>query len=223
MKKLALIWSIIFFVTSPVIANEKKFDGFYAGVALSKSYARDHGKEFESDGSQYYAQKNQPRGNSFSINSGYNKVFNDFYVAGIDISLEKNDVNDTVLQENSGVPDACCAVDSKVKESVYFGGKVGAIISENTLLYISAGKSVKHIKRSYFDYSLPETHIDQLWQRGWYKGFGVEQYISKNYSILADYKRINLGERSYEGFTIWGTQKHNYKENNFRVGVNYYF
>ena len=32
-----------------------------------------------------------------------------------------------------------------------------------------------------------------------------------------------LGERNYYGISNWGIEKHDYRENNFKIGVNYYF
>lgn len=222
MRKILLFTYIMTLCNFSALAQEK-FQGFYGGITLSHSDAKDHGKEFEFDGSQDVNQKNEPNGESVSLNFGYNEILTNSFLIGFDGSLEKNNVDDKVQQTYLGVEEECCTVKSKIKESIYLGLKLGKVITEDTLMYLSAGKALKHIQRDFNDTDISEYHSDTVWQNGWYFGVGIEKYINNNLTILIDYKNIDLGERTYYGFPNWGIEKHDYRENNYRVGINYYF
>jgi opacity protein-like surface antigen len=222
MKKVHIL-AIAAMILSVNVFAQEGFDGLYGGMSLGYTDAKDHGKEIEYVGPSTWGQKNEPDGASISLNLGFNKVFENSVLVGIDGSLEKNFATDKVYQDEYGNIDTCCTVKSKLKESIYFGGKFGKIFQSNTLIYISAGKALKHIKRDFDDSSVPEQHSDNVWKNGWYYGAGIEKYISNNISVLFDYKRVDLGERNYYGISNWGIEKHDYRENNFKIGVNYYF
>lgn len=212
----SLLWHL------PVLAQDK-FEGPYGGIAIGYIDAKDHGKEIEFLEPSTWEQKNEPNGASISANLGFNKVLDNKILIGIEGSLEKNFSSDKVYQEEFGTIDSCCTVKSDLKESAYIGGRLGKIFNDDTLVYLSAGRAFKHIKRNFKDTSVPESHTDKLWQSDWYYGAGLEKYLNDHLSLVFDYKRVDLGERTYYGIPNWGIEKHDYKENNFKIGINYHF
>lgn len=225
MKKITILCFVPFLWGLPVAAQEK-FEGFYGGAAIGYSNSKDHGKEIEFFGPSSVKQDNEPSGSSIAIDFGYNKVIDNSFVAGLTASYEKNNGNDRVYQYDSADRSAdtsCCTVKSKLKDSIYLGVKLGKILFEDNLVYLSAGKAFKHLERNFDDTSISEHHRDSVWQNDWYYGMGVEKSFYDKLSLALDYKRIDLAERTYYGFPSWGIEKHNYKENNLKVSINYYF
>ncbi len=225
MRKITILCLLLLFWNLSAAAQEK-FEGFYGGVAIGYSDSKDHGKEIEFFGPSSVKQDNELSGSSVVIDFGYNKVIDNSFVAGLTASYEKNNVSDRVYQydsADSSIDTSCCTVKSKLKDSIYLGVKLGKIFFEDNLVYLSAGRAFKHLERNFDDTTISESHRDSVWQNGWYYGVGAEKYFSDKLSLVLDYKRIDLAERTYYGFQSWGLEKHDYKENNFKIGINYHF
>ena len=226
MKKLSYLSIILLFVNLSVAAQDK-FEGSYGGIAIGYIDAKDHGIEIESDGAQYIGHYNEPSGSSISISLGHNKIIKESILVGLEASFEKNNVDDSVEQYDTvfSTFEPCCIVKSKVKNSFYLGGRLGKIFQDDFLAYISAGAAFKNIKRSFEDTSTIIIKTADI-QNGFYLGLGLEKYITENLTAKIDYKYVDVGKKTYNDIILaqsWGIQKHNYSENNFKIGINYYF
>jgi outer membrane immunogenic protein len=89
----------------------------------------------------------------------------------------------------------------------------GGIAFDNLLLYGTAGLAYGEGRIDVGGLSEVNTHI------GWAAGAGVELGLSRNWSVKAEFLRVDL---SSEPFVLTGLN-HGLSSNVFRVGVNFHF
>jgi outer membrane immunogenic protein len=142
----------------------------------------------------------KPSGVFAGVQGGYNWQFGQ-WVAGWEADFQFSSANDTFGIFKFSNP--------------WFGtvrGR-GGIAFDNILLYGTAGLAYGRGRIDVGSLSEVNTHL------GWTIGAGVEYGLSRDWSIKAEFLRIDL---SSEPFVLTGLT-HGLSSNVFRIGVNYHF
>ncbi len=142
----------------------------------------------------------KPGGVFGGIQGGYNWQFGQ-WVAGWEADFQFSDADDTFGIFRFSNP--------------WFGtvrGR-GGVAFDNLLFYGTLGLAYGRGRIDVGSLSEVNTHI------GWTVGAGVEYGLSRNWSVKAEYLRIDL---SSEPFVLTGLS-HGLSSNVFRIGVNFHF
>ncbi|TCB27865.1 porin family protein [Acinetobacter sp. ANC 4633] len=158
------------------------------------------------------------------ILGGYNWALGSKAILGIEAGYnyyrKADDYKD--LLDCSG---AECQFKSDVKQSVSAVGRVGYLVTNNTLLYGLFGYSGAQIKRSLnVIIEGTDSETNKKWQDGWVAGAGVEYLASKNVSVKLEYRYSDLGHSAYNLSGFQGIrEKFDYTQDQVLLGVNYRF
>ena len=84
-----------------VVLAEDKFSGPYTGVQLGYAYAKDKGKEYAVDGtSTDWTQKSFLNGETLGVAAGFNKVFQNHFLVGVESDFEAKNVDGKTFQKD---------------------------------------------------------------------------------------------------------------------------
>lgn len=208
--------------SATTLANNN-FSGPYIGVESSYIQGKDKAT-ISSSGIPFVSQNLKPDGMGVGILGGYNWALGSKAILGIEAGYnyyrEADDYKD--LLNCSG---AECQFKSDVKQSVSAVGRLGYLITNNTLVYGLFGYSGAQIKRSLnVIIEGTDSETNKKWQNGWVAGAGVEYLASKNVSVKLEYRYSDLGNSAYNlsGFPSV-REKFDYTQDQVLLGVNYRF
>jgi outer membrane immunogenic protein len=142
----------------------------------------------------------RPGGFFGGVQGGYNWQFGQ-WVAGWEADFQFSNADDTFGPFRFANP--------------WFGtvrGR-GGLAFDNLLFYGTAGLAYGRGRIEFGNLSEVNTHT------GWAAGAGVEYGLSRNWSVKAEYLRVDLGS---ENFALTGLS-HGLSSNVFRIGVNFHF
>lgn len=216
---------------------ETKFDGFYAGIQAGYADGKDKGKEYNNDIFSGFTQKTTPDGGLFGAYLGYNKVFENSLLVGLEADYELRDGDDKSFQKNQGRYDPQYTAKTELKDAASVRARLGYVFNEGkTLGYLTAGYAMVNIKRTMTDAlneglaSVP-SQSERKWHQGWTVGFGAEHFIADKISLKADYRYSGYDRRTINSYEVFNelpgdayTQKQKYQdEQSLRLGIAYHF
>ena len=118
---------------------------------------------------------------------------------------------------------------TKVKDAFSLGAKLGYLLSDNDLLYVTGGASRAKIKTNFDsegNYNGPWVMSSNKTKTGAFVGLGLEHKINQNISVVGDYRLTNYGSVKTENFGYYGdaqTHKADVKTENLSLNLKYTF
>lgn len=188
--------------TSPqtVPANAFSWEGFYAGAHVGYAFGSVSGTPVDPETISL-----SPAGFDLGLQGGYNMVFLNTYLAGLEISGDYTDLKKSGLL-SGGV------ITGNFTDN-YRGSLVGRLgyIIDDFLLYGLGGGTYHNAKIDYSGASAPaSTSLSKI---GWTLGAGAEYAFSQNWTARAEYR--------YSDFGSSGGIKD--RDQTITLGVNYKF
>jgi outer membrane immunogenic protein len=205
---------------------EGSFEGFYAGTQLGYHDGKDKGTEYDTGVASDYTQTTEPSGASLGIFGGYNKLVTPSIVLGIEASIDSRSQDDSSPQKDLGVPDLDYLAKIDIRSAWSLQARLGRIINEQTLLYVTGGFAGARIQSSFCDVTVPECESHSDSENGWIAGLGIEHLLTDYLSIKAGYSYADYGSRDVSTAVVYGDgyyEKQEYTEHSFQVGLAYHF
>lgn len=223
-------------LTFNVAAAESNFDGFYAGLHTGYASGKDKGTQFDDGLADGFTQETSPKGSLFGGLAGYNIIFENNMLLGVEADYEYRGKSDSTFQKDAFNPtEQLYTAETKLKDTASVRARIGYVFNEGkTLGYLTAGYAAANIERT-IAYANPadnfstdvnsETH--SKWQNGWTAGFGAEHFIDEKFSLKLEYRYSDFSRTTVSSEQVFGTgyeQKQKYQnDHSVRVGVLYHF
>ena len=225
-----VILSLIILNTQISFAQDKKinlksWEGSYAGLGYSDSkLVDDHIEVRTSDGTA-----NGYTGHISSIKKipsifiGYNWVDEKKLLSGLEFSIEKRNFFKNDFQYLNGVVDTRYPTTLKSEGYGYsLKGRVGEIINDQTLIYVTGGFAIVPIERKFCgnsSCSLSDTYKRN--ERGLILGLGLEHKFQGDISLKFDYEHRQYETPDFVPVNAWQNLKeiHDTYENSFKVSL----
>jgi opacity protein-like surface antigen len=225
-----VILSLIILNTQISFAQDKKinlksWEGSYAGLGYSDSkLVDDHIEVSTSDETangytgHVSSEKKTP-----SIFIGYNWVDEKKLLSGLEFSIEKRNFFKSDFQYLNGVVDTRYPTTLKSEGYGYsLKGRVGEIINDQTLIYVTGGIVLVPIERKFCgnsSCSLSDTYKRN--ERGLILGLGLEHKLQGDISLKFDYEHREYETPDFVPVNAWRDLKeiHDTYENSFKVSL----
>lgn len=203
------------------------FDGPYAGLNLGYVRGDDRDNEDQNGAATGYTTRLKPDAGLFGLALGYNRVFANNFVIGIEADAELRTGRDKTFYRFSGSFDTQYPVSTEVRNTMTLRPRAGYIFNENqTMAFVTAGIASASVRRSYGDTSGPTTYTTTDRHQGWTVGLGVEHLVRANITLLAEGRYSDYGTDGVSSVPIYGAgynEKQDYTEAALRLGVRYHF
>lgn len=226
-------------LTFNIASAESNFDGFYAGLHAGYANGKDKGRQFK-DGSpdeDGTTQETSPKGSLFGGLAGYNKVFENNMLLGLEADYEHRGKSDSAFQKEFGVENPSYTATTKLNNTASIRARIGRVFNEGkTLGYLTAGYAAANIERTIAyadpasdknDPNLLDSESHSKWQNGWTAGFGAEHFIDEKFSVKLEYRYSDFSKTTVSSEQVFGPvyeQKQKYQnDQSVRVGVLYHF
>lgn len=225
MNKKLFVLLLSFFSATAMAGND--FTGPHAGVSLGYVNGNDSGKEYVSGVFDNYTQSTDPKGGLLGVFAGYNWTLENNLLVGIEGDYDARSVDDMNLSKLSGVSDSRYPVKTDQKAAASLRGRLGYLFNTNkSMAYVTAGYATAKVKRTFHNLSTPTSQSITKWQDGWTAGFGVEHAVMDKWSVRAEYRYADYGNKSVKTDQVYGInseQKQDYDEHSVRVSASYHF
>jgi outer membrane immunogenic protein len=216
-------------LSAPALASaEGGLNGPFIGGYLGNVDGTDTGKETAAGTPDGWTQKTSPSGAVYGLLGGYNWVFGNNLVLGVEADYEARSAYDkSVQKDSSGVPNSNYPVKTELNAAYSLRAKFGyAFNAKTTLVYVTAGYAAADIKRTFTSISGAQSVSDSGWQDGTTVGLGVEQLFKEHISARVEYRYADYGDTNVNTASIMGpgfSEVQSYTEQSLRVGVAYKF
>lgn len=208
---------------------ENNFAGPYLGVNLGYVDGTDKGKEVLPNGlPNGYTQKTSPDGFLLGLNAGFNKVFENNVLLGVEGDYETRNADDKVFQKLNGVKEPHSVTKTSLENAASLRARLGYVFNDNrTMAYLTGGYATAQVKREFSNDGVTGTlgsESHTRWHEGWTAGFGVEHFVYANLSARAEYRYSDYNKKSIGIALYSNNERQNYDEEHaIRVGINYHF
>ena len=207
--------------------NLKSWEGSYAGLGYSDSKLVDDHIEVDSDDgtANGYTGHASSEKKIPSIFIGYNWVDEKKLLSGLEFSIEKRNLFKSDFQYYNGVVDTTYPITLKSEGYGYsLKGRIGEIINDQTLIYVTGGIAIVPIERKfcYGSCSDPtDTDTYKRNERGLILGLGLEHKFQGDISLKFDYEHRQYETPDFVPVNAWTGLKeiHDTKENSFKVSL----
>ena len=229
---LQVIVSLIFLNTEISFAQDKKinlksWEGSYAGLGYSDSkLVDDHIEVSTFDGTANgYTGHVSIKKKIPSIFIGYNWVDEEKLLSGLEFSIEKRNSFKSDFQYLNGVVDTNFPTTLKSKGYGYsLKGRIGEIINDQTLIYVTGGIAIVPIERKFCATSCSNSATTDTYkrnERGFVLGFGLEHKLQGDISLKFDYEHRDYETPDFVPVNAWQNLKeiHDTTENSFKVSL----
>ena len=207
--------------------NLKDWQGSYVGIGYSDSKLVDNFIEMDEDELNGYTGTTPITKKTPSIFIGYNWVLEKNILSGLEFSIEKrNFFKDSYQKDEEGVIDTDFPTSLKSKGYGYsLKGRVGEIINDQTLIYVTGGIVQIPIERKFCKvscYSGSEIDTFKRNERGLILGFGLEHKLQGDISFKFDYEHREYSTPDFVPVNAYGAdykEIHDTKEDSFKVSL----
>lgn len=206
--------------------NLKDWQGSYVGIGYSDSKLVDDFIEMDRDEPNGYTGNTPITKKTPSIFIGYNWVLEKKILSGLEFSIEKRNFFKDSYQKDEGVIDTEFPISLKSKGYGYsLKGRVGEIINDQTLIYVTGGIVQIPIERKFcVDSCYSGSDIDTFKrnERGLILGFGLEQKLQGDISFKFDYEHREYSTPDFVPVNAYGARYkeiHDTKEDSFKVSL----
>jgi opacity protein-like surface antigen len=227
-----VILSLIILNTQISFAQDKKinlksWEGSYAGLGYSDSKLVDDHIEVSASTGEAYGYT----GNISSIKKipsifiGYNWVDEKKLLSGLEFSIEKRNFFKSDFQYLNGVVDTTYPTTLKSEGYGYsLKGRIGEIINDQTLIYVTGGIAIVPIERKFCAISCSDparTDTYKRNERGLILGLGLEHKFQGDISLKFDYEHRQYETPDFVPVNAWQGLKeiHDTYENSFKVSL----
>lgn len=161
----------------------------------------------------------KPDGGFVGAQAGYNHVFDNGLMLGVEGDYALASLNDSG-EAGTGIFNT--HVDLEIDQLASVRGRLGMAMGQ-WLPFVTAGWGWAHADRETFN-SLIGTSSDSNWHDGWTVGAGAEYAINDTWSLKAEYRYYDLGEETYGVNAIGGEGTDvDLNLHTVQVGVNIHF
>lgn len=226
-------WFLSLLLISNPIFAEQGFDGLYLGAYTGVVHSDDKGTEYDefSPGKSGWSNNPKPEGFSYGLNAGYNKLFSNNVVIGIEADYEGRANNqDKVNHEQFGTPSPNYFVQTEISQAASLRARLGYSFDNKLLVYITGGYARAKVKRSFIECCYSEfpdfvTTVEShsKWHDGWTAGIGSEYMLTKVISANAEYRYSDFGREKMNVETFYAVESQHLKEQTLKLGVTYHF
>lgn len=207
---------------------ENKFSGIYAGVHAGYVDGDDEGKERLNGVKTGWSFDNSPDSGLIGVLAGFNKVFENNVLWGLEADYEYRGSSDKSNEEFRNEADSDYPVKSKLRDAATVRARIGYIFNEGqTLAYVTGGYAGAEIKRTFDEYFPPTGSVSVSdWYHGWTLGLGAEHFVSDKLSVKAEYRYSDYGKERVNVDRPWTNaeyDKQEYDEQSIRIGLMYHY
>jgi outer membrane immunogenic protein len=177
------------------------WSGFYVGLNGGYGWGSDDRADVSGGGFWTLSGNGQgqnitPVGGIFGGHIGYNWQVNANWVFGVELSGDWASLKKTDASIYFPTTDSW---QSEVNSLMTATGRIGYAVG-NWLPYIKGGYAGANLKSSMFD-NVGHVLSEEQWRNGWTVGAGLEYAVSQNWTVGAEYDYLDLGSRTWAGFT----------------------
>lgn len=206
---------------------ENKFSGIYAGAHAGYVDGDDEGKERSNGVKTGWSNDNSPDSGLIGVLAGFNKVFENNILLGLEADYEYRGSSDKSYEEVNNTPSQDYAVKSKLRDAATVRARIGYIFNEGqTLAYVTGGYAGAEIKRTFDNLLTSRSVSDSEWHNGWTLGLGAEHFVSDKLSVKAEYRYADFGKDRVNVDRPWTNaqyDKQEYDEESIRLGLMYHY
>ena len=227
-----VIISLILLNTQISFAQDKKINvqswqGSFVGLGYSHSkLVDDHIEVRTDDGSPNgYTGHVSVKEKIPSIFIGYNWVVEKNLLTGLEFSIEKRNFFKSDFQYLNGVVDTTFPTTLKSEGYGYsLKGRIGEIINDQTLIYVTGGIAIVPIERKFCSTSCSNSATTDTYkrnERGLILGLGLEHKFQGDISLKFDYEHREYETPDFVPVNAWQNLKeiHDTSENSFKVSL----
>jgi len=220
-KQIILLLSLT--LTTHLYAQENiNWSGPFVGVDVGYTWTTDKKNNNSRDGNHYYS-KNEDNGGLVGVSTGYNFMVNENWLLGITGEYATYDAQDSYNNLQNGVPNNVITV-SSIEQKVSLLAKLGYLIDDKTLLFVTGGYSTAEISREYDQESPNRREKHKDWQNGWTIGLGGDYFFYKNFSANLEYRYTDFGTDNVI-VAMWNDapQPQEVRQDEVTFGITYHF
>ena len=227
-------WIVLGAAVLPLVAVaeevqvESPFAGVYAGLYGGHAHADDDGTGYFQDGSERsgYTQSVSPAGGVYGLKLGYNWIFANHLMLGLEADYEGRSKNeDKGFQDYEGVStEPAYGVETQLNQAGYLLARAGYQFNDKGLVYVNGGYATVQAKRSYTDNFSDTKESHHSWQDGWAAGVGLEYMLTEKLSAIVEYRYADYGSKDVDA-DLWGEyyKQDLKKEESLLVGAAWHF
>lgn len=229
MKKFALAL-ILTFSSHSFAADKLGQSGFNLGVNAGVNFGKStlDLTDWEGDSAEKF-KKNETAG-LIGLQAGYKHFLDNGIMLGFEGDYQRSNY-DVSLNDT---PYSDAAIGQKINDIFTLRAKLGKMVNENTLAYVTGGYAytLGDVKLRDGSYHIDGDTDKDVGSHGWVAGFGLEHSITDNVSLKGEYLYLrthgnghtstnndNSNPGEYEEYSA----KTTFRSNILRVGVNYNF
>ena len=209
----------------PAVAMAEPFAGPYVGAYAGYGSAEDKGTGYwKSTGAiDGWTHKPEPKGAIFGLMGGYNWKLGNGLVVGVEADLEgRGNNSDRVSQKDDGVTDPDFQAATKIQSAASLRGRLGYIVGNRTLVFVTAGYAAASVKRTWYDMPADKESHSSI-QGGWTAGLGADYVFSERLTARLEVRHTDYGSKKVDA-NFWGeSYKQKLSEDSIRIGLNYQF
>ncbi|MCJ8337113.1 MAG: porin family protein [Pseudomonadales bacterium] len=227
MKLRQIFVALVCTIAMSSVYAESQFSGPYLGLQIGYANGDDQGFEFDHGVQNDFSQDTSPEGEFFGLTAGFNYVFNNNVLLGIEVDYNYIDADYSSFQKELGVLNTSWPVSTKVEQSASIKGRLGHVLNnDQTLLYVLGGYSIARIQRKITDL-IPTVDSDsnREWNKGWLTGLGLEHFVTSNLSARIEYRHAEYSTESFNPNFVGPhtTESYDYDEETIQLGISYHF
>jgi opacity protein-like surface antigen len=210
-------------LTTHLCAQENiNWSGPFVGVDVGYTWTTDKKNNASRDGFSYHAE-NKDNGGLIGINTGYNFMLNEKWLLGFIGEYKTYDAQDSDVDLKDGVPDDVTTV-SAVDQKVSLLAKLGYLINDKMLLFLTGGFATAEMSRHYDEVTPNRSEKHKDWQNGWSIGFGSAYNFHENLSANLEYRYTDLRTNDIN-IAMWNNapQPQKVSQDEVTFGITYHF
>ena len=210
-------------LTTHLCAQENiNWSGPFVGVDVGYTWTTDKKNNASRDGFSYHAE-NKDNGGFIGINTGYNFMLNEKWLLGFIGEYKTYDAQDSDVDLKDGVPDDVTTV-SAVDQKVSLLAKLGYLINDKMLLFLTGGFATAEMSRHYDEVTPNRSEKHKDWQNGWSIGFGSAYNFHENLSANLEYRYTDLRTNDIN-IAMWNNapQPQKVSQDEVTFGITYHF
>jgi outer membrane immunogenic protein len=210
-------------LTTHLCAQENiNWSGPFVGVDVGYTWTTDKKNNASRDGFSYHAE-NKDNGGLIGINTGYNFMLNEKWLLGFIGEYKTYDAQDSDVDLKDGVPDDVTTV-SAVDQKVSLLAKLGYLINDKMLLFLTGGFATAEMSRHYDEVTPNRSEKHKDWQNGWSIGFGSAYNFHENLSANLEYRYTDLRTNDIN-IAMWDNapQPQKVSQDEVAFGITYHF
>ena len=207
---------------------ENTLDGYYIGLDLSSLTGDDEGSKKVSGVSDRFDFEAKPKGYGLGLTLGYDAIFSDHFLMGIELAGFGYNVDETTtpINYNNDPPTlTTCTYITDLKYKFEAKLKAGYTFNEKkSSIYVTGGYSAAKIDRTYTTVSSGNFTNDD-WNQGYVLGIGTEHLLSDKLALKIEHTHSSYGTEDINTNAAWANsvQEIDFYDDTTHIGLQYRF